>query len=386
MSTTGHMERVTQTSRQEIVPKIDAAGKSLDYSGSFSHGLDEMSGEVTLPHTPYRRKKCEGSPCCTPLVGTNAGLRQLSFLPDCKEFEPTALPSDRPFKIPFMVCTPNGELSIHPTAAQVLAKREESADGIRVLSVFGAPKTGKSTLIERGFFALQPEPDDPDWIPPTGNECEINDRQAGTESVSMPDSPSSNTGACSGTSPALGKSVVMWLWSAPAQAHARVAPKINRLGIPLCSSSAALNSSMPLSTRLRSCPRENAATCMVESSPMPPLHHHWDSSMHAVNDTQSSQSARSELVEVTILESGSFANIDESVVLALCLLLSSHLIYNGVNLLDAAHIHELTPLRDLPKRIKTHRDCAEVCIYSCVCLLVSVSVSVSASVCLCVCK
>ena len=45
--------------------------------------------------------------------------------------------------------------------------------------------------------------------------------------------------------------------------------------------------------------------------------------------------------------------MDGSRVLALCTLLSSHLVYNGVGLLDAARIQQLTALRDLPKHIKT---------------------------------
>ena len=65
---------------------------------------------------------------------------------------------------------------------------------------------------------------------------------------------------------------------------------------------------------------------------------------------------REEMVPVTILESGPCGTVDSSIVLSLCILLSSHVVYNGADLLDAAHIHRLTALRDLPKIVNTRED------------------------------
>lgn len=118
------------------------------------------------PKTPRvltDRRKIEGTNC----------LRNLSLPADCSPCEQTQLTSARPRKIPFIVVAPDGEMQVHPAAAQVLSRREEKTQSIRILSVFGGPRSGKSTLIERGFFALDLEPDDPDHIPGLGSRYDL---------------------------------------------------------------------------------------------------------------------------------------------------------------------------------------------------------------------
>ena len=225
--------------------------------------------------------------------------------------------SGRPRQIPFITCTPEGMLRVHPAAAMELDRREEAGKGIRVLTIFGAPRSGKSTLVERGLLQLGPEHEDPDGH--------------GSAQDSNSDSES----------PALSRGVVLWLWSTPVAARQRQDMKPDRMiARPGSSMSSRSNSSVSSFS--------SGGGVSVGGSPQ----------VGRANTATPLDDVGEELVEVTVLESGSFGIVDESVVLALCVLLSSHLVYNGVGLLDAARIQHLTSIRALPNLINTHVDSA----------------------------
>jgi len=143
------------------------------------------------------------------------------------------------------------------------------------------------------------------------------------------------------------KAVVVWLWSAPALVRQKIATKLDRFGGP-CSSSVSNSALSSFSTAGRA-----ASSCgnSMPATPKSPC-----SSFERRSAGTQPISGDEELVEVTILESGSCATVDDSVVLALCVLLSSHLVYNGAELLDAARIQNLTSLRDLPNTVSTRQD------------------------------
>jgi hypothetical protein len=134
---------------------------------------------------------------------------------------------------------------------------------------------------------------------------------------------------------------VLWLWSVPAVVRKRIADKIDRFGARNCS--AASHSSVSSF----SSGGKASSSSAIPTSP---------ESTFESKRSGTSPSADEEMVEVTILESGACSSVDDSVSLALCLLLSSHLVYNGMNMLDAAQIQQLTALRDLPKNINTRAD------------------------------
>ena len=262
--------------------------------------------------------------------------------------------SGRPRQIPFITCTPEGMLRVHPAAAMELNRREEAGKGIRVLTIFGAPRSGKSTLVERGLLQLGPEHEDPDWLPGGGGGevggqgCAMN-KEGGVwlSGRSQDKSPrksghgSAQDSNSDSESPALSRGVVLWLWSTPVAARQRQDMKPDRMiARPGSAMSSRSNSSVSSFS--------SGGGVSVGGSPQ----------VGRANTATPLDDVGEELVEVTVLESGSFGIVDESVVLALCVLLSSHLVYNGVGLLDAARIQHLTSIRALPNLINTHVDTA----------------------------
>ena len=262
--------------------------------------------------------------------------------------------SGRPRQIPFITCTPEGMLRVHPAAAMELNRREEAGKGIRVLTIFGAPRSGKSTLVERGLLQLGPEHEDPDWLPGGGGGevggqgCAMN-KEGGVwlSGRSQDKSPrksghgSAQDSNSDSESPALSRGVVLWLWSTPVAARQRQDMKPDRMiARPGSAMSSRSNSSVSSFS--------SGGGVSVGGSPQ----------VGRANTATALDDVGEELVEVTVLESGSFGVVDESVVLALCVLLSSHLVYNGVGLLDAARIQHLTSIRALPNLINTHVDSA----------------------------
>jgi len=145
--------------RRASPPGLDQAEGSPDNTARVRCAAHEVT--PTTPNTPRsladRRE-----------AATNC-LRKLSLTADCSPLKQASPPKVRPRKIPFIVVALDGSLQVHPAAAQVLTSREGKTKSIRLLSVFGGPRSGKSTLIERGFFALDLEPDDPDHIPGLGS-------------------------------------------------------------------------------------------------------------------------------------------------------------------------------------------------------------------------
>ena len=265
--------------------------------------------------------------------------------------------SGRPRQIPFITCTPEGMLRVHPAAAMELDRREEAGKGIRVLTIFGAPRSGKSTLVERGLLQLGPEHEDPDWLPGCGGGevggrgCAMNKEGGAWPPLSggrsQDKSPrksghgSAQDSNSDSESPALSRGVVLWLWSTPVAARQRQDMKPDRMiARPGSSMSSRSNSSVSSFS--------SGGGVSVGGSPQ----------VGRANTATPLDDVGEELVEVTVLESGSFGIVDESVVLALCVLLSSHLVYNGVGLLDAARIQHLTSIRALPNLINTHVDSA----------------------------
>jgi hypothetical protein len=137
----------------------------------------------------------------------------------------------------------------------------------------------------------------------------------------------------------------VWLWNQPVRTRQTITSNPDRFGGRGSSVASNVSVSSFSSGRVASC----GAMGAVPWSPC-------EYPKRAATDTEFSDAITDELVEITVLESGSCATIDESIVLALCILLSSQVVYNGMDLLDAARIQKLTALRDLTKNINTRED------------------------------
>lgn len=319
---------------------------SIDRKGAGT----AASVSPSLPRAPCVLAEAERRAC-------GGCHRRLALPKDGVPCDEQGLFAGRPFKMPFIVCSPDGTLRVSPAAAQELSKREGNSTGVRVLSVFGGPKSGKSTLIERGFFGLEQENDDPDHVPAgaagvkdagrTGQEMAADGGRDWSPSKSPSKAQPRNL-----ESPAASKAVVMWLWSEPVRARQTVTDKPDRFG--------GRGSSVPSNVSVSSFSSGRVASCGAVVGGQWSLGSQQRASTdfpaEGFNRRASSCAPVEELVEITILESGSCSTMDDSVVLSLCILLSSQLVYNGVDLLDAACIQNLTALRDLPKHINTRGD------------------------------
>eukprot|EP00288_Rhodomonas_lens_P016945 CAMPEP_0177713272 /NCGR_PEP_ID=MMETSP0484_2-20121128/12850_1 /TAXON_ID=354590 /ORGANISM="Rhodomonas lens, Strain RHODO" /LENGTH=350 /DNA_ID=CAMNT_0019225149 /DNA_START=248 /DNA_END=1297 /DNA_ORIENTATION=+ len=161
--------------------------------------------------------------------------------------------------IPFVTYSQHSGFTMNPEASAILSNQPAP---LRLLTVFGPPRTGKTTFIRKAFFGQDVD----------ASSSEDNDG-AGEEAATT-------------------DAVILWLWNVPA--------KYSR-----------------------------------------------------------GDAGGNKVTEVMVCESGRCEEVEESVVFALCVLLSSLLVYNGVRLLDSLHIDKLMTVRSLTRTIRVKEGVGE---------------------------